>query len=636
MNPNTPPLHHSTTPVVSPFGSWKSPVTTDLIVGETISLGQIALDGDDVYWIEGRPRDAGRNVVVKNGKDVTPRPFNARTRVHEYGGGAFFVHAGSVYFSNYLDQRLQVQPPGKPPRMLTHGSNLRYADGIFDAQKNRVISVREDHTVAGHEAVNTLVAIDPDDGKEQIIASGHDFYSSPRLSMHGRLAWLAWNHPNMPWDGTELFVDGQRVAGSASESITQPEWSPDGSALYFVSDRTGWWNLYRWHDGKTEPVCPMQAEFAMPQWVFGMSSYAFVDADRIACAYNGKGSWQLALLDLKRGDLLALPVPYTVISQVRANSKRIVFLGASPTEPESVVSLDLTTKALAVLRRSASVSVDAGYVSVPEAIEFPTENGLTAHALYYPPRNRDFVAPAGEVPPLIVMIHGGPTSATSNAFSLAKQFWTTRGFAVVDVNYGGSTGYGRAYRDRLKGNWGIVDVDDCCNAARYLANAGKVDPKRLFIRGGSAGGFTTLAALTFRDVFKAGASHFGISDLAASNDTHKFESRYNYALIAPWPEGREVYRQRSPLFALDRLKRPIIFFQGLEDKVVLPSQSKMMVDAMKKKGLPVAYIAFEGEQHGFRKAETIKRTLDAESYFYARLFGFELADKVEPVAIDNL
>ncbi len=622
--------------MIASYGSWKSPVTTDLIVSETISLNQIALDGDDVYWIEGRPRDGGRNVVVKNGVDVTPRPLNARTRVHEYGGGAFFVEAGAVYFSNYLDQRMQIQPAGGMPRLLTHGSNLRYADGIFDRPRNRVISVREDHTVAGTEEVNTLVAIAPDDGKEEIITSGYDFYSSPRLSADGRLAWLAWNHPNMPWDGTELFVDGQCIAGSATESITQPEWSPDGSALYFISDRTGWWNLYRWRDGKTEPVCPMQAEFATPQWVFGMSSYAFVDADRIVCAYNIKGSWQLALLDTPRGDLLPVPSPYTVISQVRANAKRVVFLGASPTEPEAVVQFDLATRAFATLRSSSTVRIDPEFVSAGEAIEFPTENGLTAHAFYFPPRNRDFGAPAGELPPLIVMIHGGPTSATTNAFSLAKQFWTTRGFAVVDVNYGGSTGYGRAYRDRLKGNWGIVDVDDCCNAARYLANAGKADPKRLFIRGGSAGGFTTLAALTFRDVFKAGASHFGISDLAASNDTHKFESRYNYSLVAPWPEGRDVYRQRSPLFALDRLKHPIIFFQGLEDKVVLPNQSEMMVDAMKKKGLPVAYLAFEGEQHGFRKAETIKRVLDAESYFYARLFGFTLADKVEPVAIENI
>jgi dipeptidyl aminopeptidase/acylaminoacyl peptidase len=610
-------------PSVAPYGSWKSPVTTDLIVAETISLGQIALDGDDVYWIEGRPRDGGRNVVVRNGADVTTRLHNVRTRVHEYGGGAFFVDSGTVYFSNFTDQRLHMQTVGGMPKVLTRAVNLQYADGIVDRARNRLICVREDHTVADREAVNTIVAVALDDGTEEVLVSGNDFYSSPRLSPDSaRLAWLAWNHPNMPWDGTELFVDGQRIAGGPSESIIQPEWSPDGSALYFISDRTGWWNLYRWRDGQTEPVCPLDAEFALPAWVFGLSSYAFIDADRLACAYNVKGSWQLAVLDLKRGDLLPLPVPYTTISQVRANEKRIVFLGASPTEPESVVSLDLGSHAHAVLRRSATVSLDAGSVSVAEAIEFPTENGLTAHAFYYPPRNAAFAGPPGELPPLIVMIHGGPTSATSNAFSLQKQFWTSRGFAVVDVNYGGSTGYGRAYRDRLKGNWGIVDVDDCCNAARYLANASKADPQRLIIRGGSAGGYTTLCALTFREVFKAGASYYGISDLEASNETHKFESRYNHRLVAPWPEGKEVYRQRSPLFALDRLKCPIIFFQGLEDKVVLPNQSEMMVEAMKKKGVPVEYHAFEGEQHGFRKADTIKRVLEAELAFYGRVFGF--------------
>ncbi|HUK83254.1 MAG TPA: S9 family peptidase [Verrucomicrobiae bacterium] len=615
------------TPQVAPYGSWKSPITTGLIVAETIGLGQIALDGDDVYWIEGRPREGGRNVVVRNGSDVTPAPFNARTRVHEYGGGAFAVADGNLYFTNDNDQQLY-----RDTTPLTNVPGLRIADMIVDRQ--RLIAVCEDHRDSAREPINSLVAVST--GSVETLFAGHDFYSSPRLSPDGkRLAYLTWDHPNMPWDGTQLFVDGDKIAGGNTESIAQPEWSPDGE-LHFISDRTGWWNLYRWRNGNIEPLCPMDAEFTMPQWVFGMSSYAFIAVDRIVCAYNVKGSWRLALLDTRHGNLQPIPSPYTVISQVRANTNRIVFLGASPTEPESVVQFDLASRKFTTLRSSTNVRFESDYISSAEPIEFPTENGLTAHAFYYAPRNCEFAGPSKERPPLIVMIHGGPTSATTSRFDLAKQFWTSRGFAVVDVNYGGSTGYGRPYRGRLKGNWGIVDVDDCCNAARYLVERGDVDGARLIIRGGSAGGFTTLAALTFRDVFKAGASYFGISDLAASNDTHKFESRYNCSLIAPWPEGREVYRTRSPLFALDRLNCPIIFFQGLEDKVVLPNQSEMMVEAMRKKGLPVAYLAFEGEQHGFRRAETIKRTLEAELYFYSRVFGFPIADRVEPVRIENL
>ncbi len=629
-------------PQTAPYCSWKSPLTADRIVAESISLTQIALDADDVYWLEGRPAEAGRCVLVRrtpDGKttDVTPPPFNARTRVHEYGGGAFLVERGVVYFSNYDDQRLYRQRVGEMPQPLKHGENFRYADGVVDHRRNRIICVREDHTVAGREALNTLVAVSLPDGSEQVLASGHDFYSTPRVSPGDRqVAWLAWNHPNMPWDGTELFVDGQRVAGSDSESIVQPEWSPDGM-LHFISDRTGWWNLFRFRDGKTEPVCPMDAEFGVPQWVFGMSQYAFIDADRIACAYNVKGSWRLALLDVRRGDLQPVSVPYTTISQVRADGKHVVFLGASPAEPESVVLYDLASRAFETLRSSTSVRVDPGYISEPEAIEFPTEGGLTSHAFYYAPRNRDFAGPANEKPPLIVMSHGGPTSATTTRYDLLKQFWTSRGIAVLDVNYGGSTGYGRAYRQRLNGQWGVVDVDDCVNGALYLAERGEADGNRLIIRGGSAGGYTTLCALTFHNVFKAGASYFGVADLEQMDkDTHKFESRYNISLIGAYPERADLYRARSPVHHIDRLSCPIIFFQGLEDKVVPPNQSEMMVEAMRKKGLPVAYLAFEGEHHVFRRAENIKRSLDDELYFYSKVFGFDLAEPLEPVKIDNL
>ena len=637
---------------VAPYGSWKSPITSDLIVAGTIGLGQIALDGDDVYWIEMRPAEGGRYVIVRraaNGQttDVTPAPFNVRTRVHEYGGGSFTVSDGTIYFSNFADQRLYKQTPGAQPQAITPEANLRYADGVIDRRRHRMICVREDHTVAGREAVNTIVSLnlDGNDGGE-VIVSGQDFYSSPRLSPDGsRLAWLAWNHPNMPWDGTELWMgeikpDGslqntQRVAGSANESIFQPEWSPDG-VLHFVSDRTGWWNLYRWREGHIESLCEMEAEFGQPQWVFGMFTYDFESAERLICTYLERGNAQLASLNTSTLKLELIETPYTRLDGLRAAPGRVVFGAGSPTEAASIVQLDLATNRIEVLRRSSEITIDTGYLSSPRAIEFPTEHGLTAHAFFYPPQNRDYVAPAGERPPLLVMSHGGPTAATTSTLRLGIQYWTSRGIAVLDVNYGGSTGYGRAYRQRLNGQWGVVDVDDCVNGARYLVERGEVDGNRLAITGGSAGGYTTLCALTFRDVFKAGASHYGVSDLEAlDEDTHKFESRYSSSLIGPYPERRDLYRERSPIHFTECLSSPVIFFQGLEDKIVPPNQAEMMVEALRAKGVPVAYVAFEGEQHGFRRAENIKRALDGELYFYSRVFGFELAEPVEPVEILN-
>ena len=641
-------------PQVAPYGSWKSPITSDLIASGIIRLGQIALDGDDVYWVEMRPAEGGRYVIVRRtpgGRttDVTPPPFNARTLVHEYGGGAFAVAEGTVYFSNFADQRLYRQEPGAQPRPITPEAKLRYADGVVDRRRGRMICVREDHTDPAQEAVNAIVSLDLEGDPEggRVLVSGNDFYSSPRLSPDGtRLAWLTWNHPNMPWDGTELWVgelraDGslgraERVAGGPRESIFQPEWSPDG-VLHFVSDRTGWWNLYRWRDGRAEPLTEMEAEFGRPQWVFGMSTYAFASADHIICAYTQRGIWHLASLDTATRALKPIEIPYTEIAYVRAAPGRAVFLAGSPIEPASVVQLDLATGRIEVLRRSTEAAIDPGYLSSPQAIEFPTEGGLTAYAFFYPPQNRDYVAPPGERPPLLVMSHGGPTSAASTTLNLGIQYWTSRGIAVLDVNYGGSTGYGRAYRERLDGQWGIVDVDDCVNGARYLVERGLVDGQRLAIRGGSAGGYTTLCALTFRDVFKAGASYFGVSDLEAlTKETHKFESRYLDRLVGPYPERRDLYRERSPIHFAHRLSCPAIFFQGLEDRVVPPSQAESMVEALRAKGLPVAYVTFEGEQHGLRRAESIKRALDAELYFYSRIFGFEPADPVEPVPIENL
>jgi dipeptidyl aminopeptidase/acylaminoacyl peptidase len=638
---------------VSSYGSWKSPITSDLIVSGTIGLGQIAIDGADVYWVETRPQEKGRYVVVKlapDGQrvDLTPPPFNARTRVHEYGGGGFTVSDGAVYFSNFADQRLYRFEGSGEPQAITPEAEMRYADGVIDRRRNRMICVREDHSAAGSEAVNEIVGIPlSGSGAQVTLAGGADFYSSPRLNPEAsRLAWLQWNHPNMPWDGTELWVadvqgDGSvtnpvRVAGGADESIFQPEWSPAGE-LHFISDRSGWWNLYRWREGGIEALCPTEAEFGLPQWLFGMSTYAFESANRIVCAYFEQGLSKLAILDTTTGKLEKIEAPFTRMEGVRAAPGQSVFIGASPTEAAGIVRFDLDNRRFETLRRSSELTIEPGYISAAQAIEFPTEDGLIAHAFFYPPRNRDFVAPENERPPLLVMSHGGPTAATSPTLRLSVQYWTSRGVAVLDVNYGGSTGYGREYRERLSGRWGVVDVDDCVNGARYLAGRGLVDGDRLAITGGSAGGYTTLCALTFRDAFKAGASHYGVSDLEALEvDTHKFESRYTHKLVAPYPERADLYRERSPIHHTNLLSAPVIFFQGLEDKIVPPNQAEMMVNALLAKGLPVAYITFEGEQHGFRQAANIKRALDGELYFYSRVFGFELADAVEPAPIENL
>jgi dipeptidyl aminopeptidase/acylaminoacyl peptidase len=639
---------------IAPYGGWKSSITSELIVTGALRLGGTQIDGTDIYWLEGRAQEGGRNVLVQqmaNGqiRDAVPPESNVRTRVHEYGGGAYWVAAGVVYFVHFDDQRLYRLDPGRTPVPLTPaGMDVRFADGLVDAARNRLICVREDHRGDG-EAVNTLVSI-PLDGEPHagdILAGGNDFYASPRLSRdEQQLAWLTWNHPNMPWDGTELWVadinaDGQLqnaqlVAGGIAESIFQPEWSPQND-LHFISDRNGWWNLYRRHEGQIEALHERAAEFGRPQWVFGMSTYGFRPDGTIICKYTEKGIDYLAQLDSTSGHLTAYDLPYAVLGNIQVGADYVLFTGGAPTEMTALVRYHLDQQSLTVLRRRSQLTLDTGYFSVPEAIEFPTANDQTAHAFYYPPHNQDFSAPAGELPPLILISHGGPTGATDPALNLGIQFWTSRGFGVVDVNYGGSVGYGRAYRQRLNGRWGVVDVQDCLHAARFLAASGRVDPDRLIIRGGSAGGYTTLAVLTFHDEFAAGASYYGIGDLTAlAEETHKFESRYLDSMIGPYPEQADLYHKRSPIHFSEQLNCPVIFFQGLEDKVVLPNQAEMMVAAMQARGVPVAYVPFAGEQHGFRRAETIMRALDAELYFYSRVFNFPLAEPVEPVPIANL
>ena len=578
--------------------------------------------------------------------DVTPAGFNVRTRVHEYGGGAWLACGEAVVFSNFEDQRLYRQEPGGRPEPITPApptaAALRYADGCSTPDAALLVCVRESHLDA--EVINELVAL-PSDGSAAptVVASGRDFYSFPRISPDGtRLAWTEWDHPRMPWDGTELWVASigpgetigspQFVAGGAEESIWQPQWSPAGE-LHFVSDRTGWWNLYR---EPAEPLAPDAAEYGHPQWLFGGSSYAFLEDGTILCVRCERAEERLCRVADGRAEDLGLPYTSFGFPCLRTDGDRAIFVAASPTAGSAVVELTVSTGGTEVLRESSDQRVDGGVVSSPRAIEFPTGGERTAHAFYYPPRNDAYEGPAGERPPLIVRSHGGPTLHATPALQQSILYWTSRGFGVVDVNYGGSTGFGREYRERLRGTWGIVDTVDCIAAARSLARD-QVDGDRLAIHGGSAGGYTTLCALVFHDDFTAGASYYGVADAETlAEDTHKFESRYLDGLIGPYPEAAERYRERSPIHYVESLRSPVILFQGLEDEVVPPSQAEQMVAALRAGGVPFAYLPFEGEQHGFRRVETIVRSTEAELYFYGRIFGFEPADAIEPVPIENL
>lgn len=622
-----------------PYGAWPSPLSAARATAGALRLDQIQLDGDDLYWLEGRASEGGRNVVVRRTPDgviadATPAGFNVRSRVHEYGGAAYTVHNGTIFFSNYSDQRVYQQERGHSPVPITDAGPC-YADYRMDVLRSRLVGVRE------HEGENAIVAI-PTFAKGtvgrpgDVLVEGADFYSDPIVSPDGRfLAWLEWRHPNMPWDGTELWVallksDGtigarEHVAGGRSESIFQPEWAPDGR-LYFVSDRTGWWNLYRWDGATVDALCPMDAEFGKPQWTFSMVTYAFVDKAGIAATYTQNGRWHLALINIETKEFRPVDVGVQPIEGIKARategteSSELFFIGGSPTQGSAIMRIGAGLSRT-VLRSSTTDTLSPEWISVAEAVTYRAGD-RDVHAFYYAPRNPDVQAPEGERPPLIVVTHGGPTGATNDVLDPKLQFWTTRGFAVLDVNYSGSTGYGRPYRDRLKGQWGIVDVEDAVAGAQAMVASGKADANRLIIRGGSAGGYTTLAALTFHNTFKAGASYYGISDLQVLQlDTHKFESRYNDSLIGSYPEAKDTYIARSPIHFTDRLSCPIILFQGLEDKVVPPNQSEMMADAVRKKGLKVKYVAFEGEQHGFRKAENIIRALEEELAFYREVFG---------------
>jgi len=633
----------------APYGTWHSPISADLVSSAGVGIGSPLVDGNTLYWVESRPKEGGRMVVVTSNEDgiqvLTPDGFNVRTRVHEYGGGAYTVSRDVIYFSNFADQRLYEQPVGHAPKALTPAEDIRFADCDVDHGNKRLLCVREDHRRDG-EAVNAIVAVSMDGNDEgAILVSGADFYAYPRLSADGkRLAWISWDHPNMPWDHVSLWIgdiDGDGTVGNAirinegiDESVLDLQWSDDGT-LYFAADRTGWWNLHRYASDKVTAVLQMEAEFGGPLWNLGQRNYTLVNDKQAAVVYHTTTGAKLALLNLDDGSLTDLDARADY-HQLTVMDGDVVAVRAPTNDTTALVKIPTSAGSFQLIRQPGRLPVDPRFLSQPRSIEFPTAQGKTARAYYYPPANADFAATTDELPPLLVKIHGGPTGYSSAALQLGIQFWTSRGFAVVDVNYGGSTGYGREYRNRLRGKWGIVDLEDTVNAVKYLVANKKADPDRIAIRGGSAGGYTTLAALAFSDVFSAGANYYGVSDLEAlAKDTHKFESRYLDSLVGPYPADKHIYEERAPINHLDGFDTPLIVFQGTEDRVVPPNQSEMIVDALRAKKVPVAYLPFEGEQHGFRQAKNIIRSLEAELYFYGQVFGFTPADDIAPVDIEN-
>ena len=629
-------------------GSWASPITFQSLVEGAVNPLDLKVCDGRLYWLESRPADGGRIVAMTlegaEAKALTGAPYNVRTRVHEYGGASYVVADGVLYFSNFADQRLHALAPGGQAEPLTP-EGYRYADAA-SLPGGGLVAVREDHTDPA-DIRNTIVQLSGAVGDGgQVLFGSSDFVAYPRPSPDGRrLAFVAWNHPNMPWDTTSLYVadlasgeltDLQRVAGGDEESVLDPQWAPDGS-LYFISDRTGFWNLYRWDGAGTRPVLAMDAEFAGPLWVFGQSNYALMPDGRVLAAYSGDGREELVLIE-PDGRTRRIEAPFVACGALHVlDATRAAMLAAFSSQSPAVVTVDVESSETVIVRRPSPAKVDPAGISTAQAISFPSSDGRTAHALYYPPLNGAFELPDGQPPPLIVQAHGGPTGQASAGFSLSNQFWTSRGFGLVDVDYGGSSGYGRAYRQTLNGQWGVVDVQDVIAAAEFLVQTGRADPRRIAIHGGSAGGFTVLAALAQSEVFSAGGDFYGVSDLEAlARDTHKFESRYLDTLIGPWPEAEALYKARSPINHLDRFKTPLIIFQGSEDPVVPPNQAIMILEALRGRQTPVAYLEFAGEAHGFRKSETIIAAKQAELYFYGRVLGFTPADALPEVEIENL
>lgn len=635
---------------IAPFGSWKSPITTDLIVQDSLTFQEMIFNGQDLYYTELRPSEKGRVALIKQLPDGKLIPLademSVRNRVHEYGGGALTIGAGKIFFTNDKDKNFYTLDASGKPVLLIKEESKRFADGTVSPDGKSLVLVCEEHLKDG-KVLNYLVKYE--DGKVTTIESGHDFYSSPRFSPDGKtLSFITCDFPNMPWDGTTLWVCSvlnggklskpEAIAGGKEESICQVQWSPDG-LLYFVSDKSGFWNLYRINREKQiEPLYEIEAEFGLPAWVFGRPTYTFFPYKNswgLACAYTIKGIDHFGLLDPEEKKLEKFDLPFTYVQNVCYGNGRFYFFAGSPSMPISIVSFDPQSKQFEVVKESFKTKIDPAYISKPEEITYVSEKTKKGYAFYYPPKNPHFSGKGA--PPVIVRAHGGPNSRTYAILSLEINYWTSRGFGFLDVNYGGSSGYGREYLQRLYGKWGILDVDDCMSAAKQLVDQGKADGKHLLIKGGSAGGYTTLCALTFHHLFKGGTSLFGISDLELLvHDGHKFESHYSDKLIGPYPKDKKIYIERSPIYHLEGIKEPILLLQGKEDKIVPPNQSILIYEALKKRKVPVSLILFDGEQHGFRMASSIKKALDAELYFYSKILKFPLPDPIEPIEIENL
>jgi dipeptidyl aminopeptidase/acylaminoacyl peptidase len=618
------------------FGSWSSPITADVAVGESLTLLEPRVDGDDIYWIEGRPLEKGRNVVVSRTadgaiRDITPSPFNARSQVYSYGGGAYAVNDRVVYFVNFGDNQIYQQVAGGTPTKITSNPNCLFADICVDAGRNRLIAIREERPNGDAiNAIHTLVAIDIATGRETTLDSAHDFYSSPTLSADGsKLAWLSWRHPNMPWTSTYLnaanvdragTLTGKQIVQGGSESLFQPQWSPDGR-LYFISDRTDFWNLYRWSESGVEHVLARDAEFGVPQWYLGLSTYAFLSHDVMIYSFVQKGTWRLGRVEIPTLTAHDYPMEFSSLSGVRASATTVVVCCATTTSLQAIGTVDLDTGAVSPIKflvPPSNLQSIQNYFSTPQAIEFPTSLGDIAHAFYYRPYNPDWQAPSSEKPPLIVKSHGGPTAATESALNLSVQFWTSRGFGVLDVNYRGSTGYGRNYREKLYGQWGVVDVADCIAGAKFLVARGDVDGSKLAVTGRSAGGYTTLCGLTFHTEFAVGASYYGISDLVAiATETHKFELHYTDWLIEPFTPNSALYHDRSPINFIERLSAPVIFLHGKDDPIVPINQAQKMYSALQGRNIPTCLLVFQGEKHGFRQSAHLRQALEAELLFYS-------------------
>ena len=620
------------------YGSWPSPISAELITRAAPGLNFVQSHEQCLYWVESRPWDAGRCVIMQRNEqdkiiDLLPSPFSHHSSVHEYGGMAYTIHNAYLYFVNAADQRIYRQHLDTlgTPIAITQKGPWRFADLIVDAQHQRLIAVCEEHQEQ-QEAENYLVTIALNDDRASIkkLQSGADFYAYPRLSPdQTRLCWIQWSHPNMPWDSSELCLANlsqtgiskpRVIAGSqGDEAIFQPHWSPD-NYLYFVSDKTNWWNIYRFDGSKNMPVLALDGEFATPLWQLGMATYDFIDTNTIACLWTDKGLWHSGFIDIATAQLSPIISPYSSMHALTCHQGCLYTIAGSAALPNQLISIDQEA-VINSIYAPATLDVETTNLAQPTSIFFPSGNHQMVHAFFYHPTSALYCGQANELPPVIVMCHGGPTGATNSALNLKLQYWTSRGFAVVDINYRGSTGFGRLYRQALGSAWGLADVEDTQNAVHYLAQQKKIDAQRCLIRGGSAGGYTVLSALTFTDTFKAGASLYGIGDLETlATDTHKFESRYLDSLIGPYPERKDIYIARSPIHHAEGLNCPVIFLQGLEDKVVPPNQAEMMVELLRSKGIKVAHVTFADEGHGFRKAKNIIQAMEAELAFYQQVF----------------